>query len=346
MPKERRESVNGPYRRGDLWRIVVKAANNRRTTESFASEAEALERKAAYQRDIEQRTIASAVEAYLAAEERRMSEGEVRQSTIERVRYHLHSMLKLGTQGHHDIRRLTPQYAERLYDERAGAVDTHRNGLSVARAFGVWIAKRGWVRENPFAAVKGKGRRKKGKPQLRIDEARKFIDTCVPRLSSDDGAICALAYLLLGNRSGEIVLGHVRDVDNGGRMFWVPDSKTLAGKRQIEVPAILRAPLLRLCEGRAPEARLFEYAARRARAQDWAREQVWRICKLAGVPKVTPHGLRGTQATLSSYAGATPELVAATLGHASSEITTGGAYIDKQQAEAAQRRRAWRVLEE
>jgi hypothetical protein len=39
-----------------------------------ASEAAALERKASYQRDIEQRTIAAAVDAYLATEERRMTD--------------------------------------------------------------------------------------------------------------------------------------------------------------------------------------------------------------------------------------------------------------------------------
>lgn len=68
-------------------------------------------------------------------------------------------------------------------------------------------------------------------------------------------------------------------------------------------------------------------------------------CKLAGVPEVGPHGLRRTHATIADSAGATAELVVATLGHASTGITTGGAYIDKQQAEAAARRRIWRVLD-
>jgi integrase/recombinase XerC len=345
VPKERRETVHGPYKRKNRWRLVITAANDRRCTESFASEAEALERKASFQREIEQRTIAAAVEAYLAAQERRMIEGELRPSTLERIRYHLRSMLKLATKGHLDMRKLTPAYAERLYDDRTGAVDTHRNGLSVAKAFGAWCVKRGWLRVNPFADVIGRGRRRKGKPQLRVEESRKVIDTCAERLDHDDGAVCTLAYLLLSTRNSEIVPGRVRDVDDGGRLLWVPDSKTQAGRRQIEVPAVLQRGLLRLATDRPANAPLFVHAATRGRPQDWAREQVWRICKLAGVPEVGPHGLRGTHATIADSAGATPELVAATLGHASTGITTGGAYIDRQQAAAAGRRRAWRVLD-
>ena len=107
MPKERRESVHGPYERKNKWRLVITAANNRRSTESFESEAAALERKASFQRKIEQRTIAAAVEAYLAAEEQRMNEGEIPASSLERTRYHLRAMLRLDTQGHLDIRKLT-----------------------------------------------------------------------------------------------------------------------------------------------------------------------------------------------------------------------------------------------
>src|SRR5262249_36864133 len=40
-----------------------------------------------------------------------------------------------------------------------------------------------------------------------------------------------------------------------------------------------------------------------------------RLCKEAGLPKVTPHGLRGTHATASMRANTNPHLVAAALGH-------------------------------
>ena len=63
--------------------------------------------------------------------------------------------------------------------------------------------------------------------------------------------------------------------------------------------------------------------------QDWAREQVWLLCKLAGVPPVTPQGLRGTLATMGRELGNTSQQVADLLGHASPAITDR-AYIDGQ----------------
>jgi integrase len=344
--RERHERCHGPYAEPDgRYRTVTVGADGARRSRVHASERAALDYVATIRRNAETRTLDVAVSAYVASQKKRVTEEELRTSTVEREEYHLRAMLKLDDNGSTDLRKLTTKLARRLYDERAGAVDTHRNGLSVCKAFGRWCAERGWLPADPFSAIKGRGRRRKGKPQLRIEESRKVIDTCVDLLANDDGAVCTLAYLLLGARSGEVVLSHVRDVDDGGRLFWIPDSKTEAGRRQIEVPAVLQPGLSRLAERRPADAPLFAHAATRARPQDWAREQVWRICKLAGVPEVTPHGLRGTQATLGRAAGATPELVAATLGHASTAITTGGAYIDKQQAAAADRKRSWRVLD-
>ncbi len=341
----RRERVHGPYREGNRWRIIVVAATGKRCAETFASEREATKRVAEFQAQLANRTIDVAVAAYLESQERRVAEREIRGSTVEREGFHLRSMLALDERGGLDLRKLTPELAQRMYDERSGAVDTHRNGLAVAKAFGCWCTKQGWLPRNPFAAVKGKGRRRKGKAQLRIEESRRVIDVCAGLLDRDDGAVCTLAYLLLSTRNGEVVLAHVRDVDDGGRLFWIPDSKTEAGRRQIEVPAVLLPGLLRLASDRQADAPLFAHAAGRRRPQDWAREQVWRICRLAGVPKVGPHGLRGTHATIADSAGATSELVAATLGHASTGITTGGAYIDRRESQAARRRRAWTVLE-
>lgn len=344
--RERHERCHGPYELGPTtWRVIFVGADGARLSRYFESERQANDAIAIYRKNAETRTISVAVDAYLASQEKRVTEGELRQSTVTREAFHLRKMLSLDDNGHLDLKRLTPKLAAQLYDARTGAVDTHRNGLSVCKAFGRWCTERGWLPVDPFARVKGRGRRRKGKQQLRIEESRAVVDTCAPLLATDDGAVCTLAYLLLSTRNGEIVLAHVRDVDDGGRMFWVSDSKTEAGRRQIEVPAVLQPGLIRLAAGRPADAPLFAHAATRARPQDWAREQVWRVCKLAGVPEVGPHGLRGTHATVARAAGATAELVAATLGHASSAITTGGAYIDRREAEAADRRKAWTVLE-
>jgi len=344
--RQRHERCHGPFHvSAGSWRVICVGADGSRDSRYFESERQANDFIAAFRKNAETRTIDVAVAAFLASQERRVSEGELRTSTVERQRYHLRQLLSLETNGMLDLKRLTPKLAAQLYDARTGAVDTHRNALSTCRAFGVWCTERGWLPVNPFAKVKGRGRRKKGKPQLRIEESRKVIDVCAARLATDDGAVCTLAYLLLGSRNGEVVLARVRDVDDDGRMFWIPDSKTEAGRRQAEVPAVLRPGLLRLAADRAADEPLFAHAATRARPQDWAREQVWRLCKLAGVPEVGPHGLRGTSATIGKVQGSHSETVAAALGHASTGMTDGGAYIDRRQAEDAARRRAWKVLE-
>jgi len=36
--------------------------------------------------------------------------------------------------------------------------------------------------------------------------------------------MCALAYLLLGTHLGEVIHRQVRDVDDSGRLLWIPDS--------------------------------------------------------------------------------------------------------------------------
>ena len=46
-----------------------------------------------------------------------------------------------------------------------------------------------------------------------------------------------------------------------------------------------------------------------------------RICDQAKVPRVCPHGLRGTHATLAESAGITSHVVAAALGHTSDQVT-------------------------
>lgn len=343
--RERRERVNGPYRKGRRWRVVIVGAGSEgdRSTHSFETEDTARQFIAITQKQIESRTLSWAVTQYIASHTARVAEREITQMAVDRYEFHLRKTLKLSENGGLDLRRLTPNFARKLYDQRGGAVDTHRNGLSVAKAFGASCVARGWLKVNPFAGIKGKGRRRHGKPKLRFDEARTFSLKCLELAPTDDGAVLSLAYLILGTRAGEILNREVRDLDDDGRLLWIPETKSEAGRRCLEVPDVLSPHLRRLAEGRPALAILFAACEHRARRQDWAREQVTRLCKLAGVPRVTPHGLRGTQGTLAKEAGSTSTVVAAALGHASPEITER-AYIDRDRAGAAQRRSALKVL--
>lgn len=67
--------------------------------------------------------------------------------------------------------------------------------------------------------------------------------------------------------------------------------------------------------------RLPALAALEGKTRHQVGHHVRRWCGLAGVPVVSPHGLRGTHATLATRAGATSQLVAGSLGHSSPAVT-------------------------
>jgi len=117
------------------------------------------------------------------------------------------------------------------------SVDYHRNALAEAKTFLRWCVKKGWLSANPAEHVEGTGRRNHGKEQLRIDEARRWTATAVKYAERDEeGAIAAMMTLLLGMRCSEVISRVARDVDDEGRLLWIPDSKTAKGRRTLVVP--------------------------------------------------------------------------------------------------------------
>lgn len=112
---------------------------------------------------------------------------------------------------------------------------------------------------------------------------------------------------MLAIRSGEIVGLGARSIDDDGRLLRVFEAKTDAGVRLIEIPKVLRERLPALAEATI--------------TRHFINYHVRRLCKLAKVTVVCPHALRGTHASLATRAGATSQLVADTLGHASTHVT-------------------------
>jgi integrase len=96
--------------------------------------------------------------------------------------------------------------------------------------------------------------------------------------------------------------------------------------------------LSRLAEGRAATEWLFKDTTKDALLY-WTRK----LCRDAGVPEVTPHGLRGTNATASMTANRNPHEVAAALGHASIHGTLRH-YADRHQVAAARQHAAVSAL--
>lgn len=172
--------------------------------------------------------------------------------------FHLNGLFasRLGSQ----IRSLTADECSRLYDSIVGtvAVDTHRNTLAECKTFLAWCVGQRWLRANPMEKVQGRGKRRRGKEQLRIDEARKWLSRALMRAKDGEaGAVAAMLTLVLGLRCSEVVSRIVRDLDDDGRLLWIPESKTGAGRRTLVVPDMLRPLLSSLAEGKKSTDLLF-----------------------------------------------------------------------------------------
>ena len=113
-------------------------------------------------------------------------------------------------------------------------------------------------RQNPFASVQPIGRMNVGKKQLRIDEARRFEAVCLKQAESGDtAAFGALLMIYLGLRQSEVAARVKRDIDDEGRVLWIPSGKTKNAKRRLKIPEHLRPLLLTLLTEKESEDRLF-----------------------------------------------------------------------------------------
>jgi len=165
-----------------------------------------------------------------------------------------------------------------------------------------------------------------------LSQARQMAIGCPRRTRR--GEFCQLC----DPRSSEVTEREVRDLDDGGRQLWIPDSKTAAGRRRLEVPEVLQPHLRGLAEAKLPNAPLFGHHWR-----DWPRKQVKRICALAKVPVVCAHSMRGLHSTLAIEAGTTAHVVASSLGHESPTVTFRS-YVAPGTAQRASTKRILTVL--
>lgn len=321
--------IFGPYAHNGGWRCQIEV-NGRRRWAPMADSPQRAEQRAQLCIDQVQAvnpvTVYDAIEQYRGHLESKGNKPDSIKATLCRMTQFFESALDLP------VGQLTQGKAAAIYErlrttpsKRTGkllAPDSHRNMLSEAKSFLNWCIEQRWLRINPLATVKGVGKRRHGKPQLRIDEARKLRDLChALAATGDDGAVAVLMGLLMGMRAGEIVSRTVHDLDDGGKLLWIPDAKTEAGKRTVEIPEELQPYLLARCEGKPHHAQIFPAKRSGKHWRDWVREETQRLCKLAGVPAVTAHSLRGFAATVAIRKGGLASLVAAELGHVSPTTT-------------------------
>lgn len=370
MVRRSSERVYGPYQhRPGTWRIVYVDGTGGRSAESFTGAgAEARARAAAekLRAQLEGLTVSAALEEYLQT----MAAREIRPSSLASTGCRLRTFFGIaeGRSGGL-VEELTRARAKSLLDAtttrtrtvlvRAGhqrkrvvgrraVVEprsvTYRSGmLAEAKTFAGWLLERGYLRgKNPLEQLEVIGRRKRGKAQLRIEEARAFAGRCLEAAAAGDLAgLAAVLCLLLACRASEVTDRLVRDVDDDARVLWIPDAKTEAGRRRLEVPEVVRGLLAAalVTEGRRrdPGARIFPAN------RHWLLHHVHRLCREAGVPEVCTQSLRGLHATLATDAGVTAHAVASSLGH-TSPVVTQRHYTQAAATARAQQGRAFQVL--
>ncbi|WP_232711549.1 tyrosine-type recombinase/integrase [Microbacterium lacus] len=185
-----------------------------------------------------------------------------------------------------------------------------------------------------------------------IDGALRLVppgwEVCVVRTHVDPccaGATCVAGVFLLvrflaytGLRWGEAAGLRVRNCDLVRRRVLVVDNAVMVGttvvvgtpkshkSRSVPIPAFLNSELERLTRGKPDTAYLFgtgEAPVRLPNSKDgWFASAVRRAQKIdATFPRVTPHDLRHSAASLAVSAGANVKAVQRMLGHASAAMT-------------------------
>ena len=180
MPRRRQGNrVLGPYPYRGKFRIIVCDEGGARVARLLETEEEAELTKAAIEGQLKAqvgRTIDEAINDY------EVHLRDVKQNKPASCTATAWRLRRFFVETDLMLRKLTPDRCRKLYEqlattpsERTGkplAPDSHRNLLAEAKTFLGWCTtEQRWLKANPLIEVVGRGRRRHGKPQLRIDEA-------------------------------------------------------------------------------------------------------------------------------------------------------------------------------
>ena len=333
MRKREAARVLGPYREGELWRVIIIDEKGQRRSATVASEQEAKRLVARERVKIDGQTVGWAIGEWTAARER---SGVILPKTAEHQAARARAMLAALLD--RPIAAVSGGQAQAAYDQHATrpalhgrplAAASNRFDLGLCRTMWRWAVKRGHCAANVWADVEVIGRPRKGKAQLTGREASKLIAQAHSEalLWGHRLAVDTLCCLLIGVRSSEALGITAGDLD--GPHVRIRGTKTSSAVRRLRMPEILREHLERLAaQATTPESRLFQYD----RKQLYFYEVL--LCQRAGVPRVTPHGLRATWASLSVDGGDSVEAVSRALGHSNLAVTLGH-YVSRDAANNA-----------
>ena len=202
------------------------------------------------------------------------------------------------------------------------APSTARSGIQECKSFWVWLAEEELISGQPWdhkllkRLPKAFPKRKRVRPQFRIDEAATLYQYLLGVADSDPAAMVALLCLTAGFRLGEVLGLQARNVDAGGSIVWV-SGKTDAADRQVEIPSPVVPLLLHHKRDLKGLTLVFPFTS------DQVRPRIKRHYEAAGVPVLDVHALRRTNSTLRIVGGQSPNVVIGALGHTSFEMTKG-----------------------
>lgn len=345
--------VSSVTRHYERFRFQVGHPDKKPTYHAFSTREEAEEERAAAIRAQERKRIAAdrmtwrkAIEDFMQHQaERAKAQEQSRAVVRDRLLRFFASVLDLPV-------ALSEQDGLRLYRElrqRKGArgapcsVQEHHHCLSRAKALARWLVKQKVLRENTLADVEAVGVPKAGeesKPQLNRDQLWQLWQTALPLGEQGDaGAAAAMCCSLLGLRASTVTNRQRQHLDAGGTILKsTAKGKTVELSLRGETPdqelvmARFRRVLAAQARGKTPLAPLIGTGHDRW----WVYREVHRLCELAGVPKVPPHGLRGTHASVGRSLGISPALLAGALAHSQQvqerHYATAGAIAAGQQA--------------
>ena len=146
-------------------------------------------------------------------------------------------------------------------------------------------------------------------------------------------AVLALTLAYTGVRWGEATGLRVRGVNVLRRRLLVRDNAVEVDRtihvgstkghreRTVPVPLFLITRIAGLCFGKAPDELVFDDGGEHLPLPPYTRGWWQQAVKRAGIPRVTPHDLRHTAASLAVSAGANVKAVQKMLGHVSAAMT-------------------------
>ena len=132
--------------------------------------------------------------------------------------------------------QLTEEQASKLYQQQVEDFSPHwtayRDGNAASfpvggAAFWVWAIGKGYAKMNPWMKSPQSGEKANvGKPQLRIDEAQKARSGGDAESTEWRPSITGcVADVVIGTPAGEVAARVVRDIDDDGRVLWIPSGE-------------------------------------------------------------------------------------------------------------------------